>query len=121
MSCIFKYSLMAALAAVLFCGASMAAEDSNDSPFMPYREGASPDGRDDVVGGGMVNSNDDFGENIPRSQALEYAMPDNDTGRVDVWDQPSQSAGGMVSDPSLAMPYREGASPDGRDQSVLGD
>lgn len=120
MSQFLKMSFAAAFAAMLFCGAVQAADDGNDSLFMPYRDGASPDGRDQSVTSGVVNSNDNYGAGIPRAQALEFAMPENDTGRVSVWDQPSMNSGGSVSDRSLAMPYREGVSPDGRDQSVLG-
>lgn len=97
---------------ILSVGAVQAADDYN----MPYREGVSPDGRDIDIGGTSIIANDDYGSvPISRSQAMKFAMPENDHGRADVVDQPIVRGGSSVVSKDYAMPYREGVSPDGRD------
>lgn len=114
MSKIVKFTIIAAFA-VVFSAMSICAADANDSLVMPYRDGGN-DGRDESVAGGAS-----AGQNASRSEAIKLAEPATDASetRSDAVNQPSLGHGGAVSDPSLAMPAREGGN-DGRDQSVGG-
>lgn len=111
MKSIIKFTIAAAMAAVLCVGAAQAGDSEPYHFSYPNRDGVDDGARDvSVTGGEATNSNSNFGANISRSRALEYALPETNAqaGRVSVWDQPSMSRSGAVATPSMAAPYRDG-------------